>query len=85
MPDVIVVGAGIVGTAIAFEAVKVGARVTLVDRGPIAAQGASRFGFGALSWSAAASAPTPLLCRLHELVPCVTSSSKPRNPRVSDY
>jgi glycine/D-amino acid oxidase-like deaminating enzyme len=63
VPDVIVVGAGIVGTAIAFEAVKVGARVTLVDRGPIAAQGASRFGFGALSWSAAASPTTAAFSR----------------------
>lgn len=34
--DVVVVGAGIVGAACAYEAARVGLRVTVVDRGPLA-------------------------------------------------
>jgi glycine oxidase len=34
-PDVIVVGAGAIGTSIAFQAAKAGARVLLLDRGPV--------------------------------------------------
>ncbi len=56
MTSVIVVGAGIVGAAIAYEAARAGAVVTLVDRGPVAELGASRWGFGGVSW---ASATTP--------------------------
>jgi glycine/D-amino acid oxidase-like deaminating enzyme len=52
----IVVGAGIVGSAIAFELTRAGAAVTLLDRGPVAELGASRWGFGGVSW---ASATTP--------------------------
>ncbi len=53
MVHIIVVGAGIVGAAIAYEAARAGAEVTLLDRGPVAEDGASRWGFGALSWATA--------------------------------
>jgi glycine/D-amino acid oxidase-like deaminating enzyme len=58
MPHILVVGAGLVGTAIAFEAAKAGADVTLLDRGPIAERGASRFGFGVVTWATAVSPTT---------------------------
>ena len=54
--DVVVVGAGIIGTAIAYEVAKAGASVTLLDRGPVGELGASRWGFGGVVW---ASARTP--------------------------
>ena len=63
MTDVIVLGAGIMATAIAFEAARAGARVRLVDRGPVAELGASRFGFGALSWTTGTSPATAEFCR----------------------
>jgi len=63
MSDVIVVGAGIAGAALAYECARAGARVTLLDRGPVADRGASRFGFGAVSWSAATSPATTAFAR----------------------
>jgi len=56
MTRIIVVGAGIVGAALAYEAVKAGASVTLIDRGAVSELGASRWGFGGVNW---ASATTP--------------------------
>jgi glycine/D-amino acid oxidase-like deaminating enzyme len=56
--SVIVVGAGIIGTAIAYEATRAGARVTLIDRGSISELGASRFGFGGVTWSTATTPAT---------------------------
>jgi glycine/D-amino acid oxidase-like deaminating enzyme len=58
MTRIVVVGAGIIGTAIAYHAARAGATVTLVDRGPIAEMGASRWGFGGVSWASACSPAT---------------------------
>jgi sarcosine oxidase, subunit beta len=43
-PDVIVVGAGVVGTSIAFHLAQAGARVTLIDQGGVCAGMTSRSG-----------------------------------------
>lgn len=43
-PDVIVVGAGVVGTSIAFHLARAGVRVTIVDKGDICAEMTARSG-----------------------------------------
>jgi glycine/D-amino acid oxidase-like deaminating enzyme len=54
----IVIGAGIVGSATAYELTRAGVAVTLIDRGPVAELGASRWGFGGVSWASAATPAT---------------------------
>jgi glycine/D-amino acid oxidase-like deaminating enzyme len=53
-PDVLIVGAGVVGAAIAYEVARRGRRVLVVDRAEEAAQGATRWSMGGTHWLAAA-------------------------------
>ncbi|HKS17153.1 MAG TPA: glycine oxidase ThiO [Planctomycetota bacterium] len=58
-PDVIVVGAGIIGSAIAYELAKEGRRVVLFDKGPVG-RGASWAAAGLLTPIHLAEYPAPL-------------------------
>ncbi len=70
-PDVVVIGAGIVGCGAAYYLAKAGARVTIVERDSVAGH-ASGFALGGLSPLAGAGVPEPLgelslaSYRLHE-------------------
>jgi glycine oxidase len=60
LPDVVIVGAGIIGCALARELAGAGARVTLVDRGEPGGE-ASSAAAGMLGPQAECDGPTPLL------------------------
>ena len=49
-PDVLIVGAGVVGAALAYEVARRGKRVLVVDRAEGAALGASRWSMGGTHW-----------------------------------
>lgn len=53
-PDVLIVGAGVVGAALAYEAARRGRRVLVVDRAADPAHGATRWSMGGTHWLAAA-------------------------------
>src|SRR5262245_57871022 len=53
-PDVLIVGAGVVGAALAYEVARRGKRVLVVDRAEGAALGATRWSMGGTHWLAAA-------------------------------
>ncbi|MCC6383357.1 MAG: FAD-binding oxidoreductase, partial [Dehalococcoidia bacterium] len=53
-PDVLIVGAGVVGAALAYEVARRGRRVLVVDRAVEAGQGATRWSMGGTHWLAAA-------------------------------
>jgi glycine/D-amino acid oxidase-like deaminating enzyme len=53
-PDVLIVGAGVVGAALAYEVARRGRRVLVVDRAPAPALGATRWSMGGTHWLAAA-------------------------------
>jgi glycine/D-amino acid oxidase-like deaminating enzyme len=53
-PDVLIVGAGVVGAALAYEIARRGRRVLVVDRAEGAALGATRWSMGGTHWLAAA-------------------------------
>jgi glycine oxidase len=59
-PEVVVVGGGVTGCAVAYELVQAGARVTLVERDSVAAH-ASGFSWGGLYPTMGAGIPGPLL------------------------
>jgi glycine/D-amino acid oxidase-like deaminating enzyme len=56
-PDVLIVGAGIVGAALAYEIARRGRRVLVLDRADGAALGATRWSMGGTHWLAAATDP----------------------------
>src|SRR3954447_1914358 len=56
-PDVLIVGAGVVGAALAYEIARRGRRVLVVDRADDAALGATRWSMGGTHWLAAATDP----------------------------
>jgi glycine/D-amino acid oxidase-like deaminating enzyme len=53
-PDVLIVGAGVVGAALAYEVARRGQRVLVVDRAADPALGATRWSMGGTHWLAAA-------------------------------
>ena len=53
-PDVLIVGAGVVGAALAYEVARRGKRVLVVDRADGAALGATRWSMGGTHWLVAA-------------------------------
>lgn len=53
-PDVLIVGAGVVGAALAYEVARRGKRVLVVDRAEEAALGATRWSMGGTHWLVAA-------------------------------
>ena len=53
-PDVVVVGAGVLGAAIAYESARRGLRVVVVERDGAPAEGATRLSMAGLIWLAAA-------------------------------
>src|SRR4051812_28864060 len=53
-PDVLIVGAGVVGAALAYEIARRGRRVLVLDRADEAALGATRWSMGGTHWLAAA-------------------------------
>ena len=53
-PDVLIVGAGVVGATLAYEVARRGRRVLVVDRADGAALGATRWSMGGTHWLAAA-------------------------------
>ena len=53
-PDVLIVGAGVVGAALAYEVARCGQRVLVVDRADGAALGATRWSMGGTHWLVAA-------------------------------
>jgi glycine/D-amino acid oxidase-like deaminating enzyme len=56
-PDVLIVGAGVVGAALAYEIARRGRRVLVVDRAEGAALGATRWSMGGTHWLVAATDP----------------------------
>jgi glycine/D-amino acid oxidase-like deaminating enzyme len=56
-PDVLIVGAGVVGAALAYEVARRGRRVLVIDRADGAALGATRWSMGGTHWLAAATDP----------------------------
>jgi glycine/D-amino acid oxidase-like deaminating enzyme len=56
-PDVLIVGAGVVGAALAYEIARRGRRVLVLDRADGAALGATRWSMGGTHWLAAAPDP----------------------------
>jgi glycine/D-amino acid oxidase-like deaminating enzyme len=61
-PDVLVVGAGVLGAAIAYESAKRGLRTLLVDRGEVA-DGATRWSTAGVAWLAHVGTPVEQLTR----------------------
>lgn len=53
-PDVVIVGAGVVGAALAYECSCRGQRVLVLEREPESAQGATRWSMGGTHWLASA-------------------------------
>lgn len=53
-PDVLIVGAGVVGAALAYECARRGQRVLVVDRAEDAGLGATRWSMGGTHWLASA-------------------------------
>ena len=53
-PDVLIIGAGVVGAALAYEVARRGRRVLVVDRADGAALGATRWSMGGTHWLIAA-------------------------------
>ncbi|MCC7369724.1 MAG: FAD-binding oxidoreductase [Chloroflexi bacterium] len=53
-PDVLIVGAGVVGAALAYECARRGQRVLVVDRAEAGGQGATRWSMGGTHWLAGA-------------------------------
>ncbi|MGE3270245.1 MAG: NAD(P)/FAD-dependent oxidoreductase, partial [Chloroflexota bacterium] len=53
-PDVVIVGAGVVGAALAYECARRGQRTLVVDRAEAAGLGATRWSMGGTHWLAAA-------------------------------
>jgi glycine/D-amino acid oxidase-like deaminating enzyme len=56
-PDVLIVGAGVVGASLAYEIARRGQRVLVVDRADGAALGATRWSMGGTHWLVAATDP----------------------------
>src|SRR3954465_15158998 len=56
-PDVLIVGAGVVGAALAYEIARRGRTVLVVDRSDDVALGATRWSMGGTHWLAAATDP----------------------------
>ena len=59
-PDVVLVGGGVTGFAVAYELVEAGARVTFIERDSVGAH-ASGFSWGGLYPTMGAGIPGPLL------------------------
>ncbi|MFN8637328.1 MAG: FAD-dependent oxidoreductase [Chloroflexota bacterium] len=57
IPDVLVVGAGVVGAALAYEIARRGRRVLVLERAASPALGATRWSMGGTHWLAAATEP----------------------------
>lgn len=53
-PDVLIVGAGVVGAALAYECARRGQRVLVVDRAEATGEGATRWSMGGTHWLAGA-------------------------------
>jgi glycine/D-amino acid oxidase-like deaminating enzyme len=49
-PDVLIIGAGLIGSAVAYESARRGLKVLLIDRADRAAQGATRWSQAGVSW-----------------------------------
>jgi glycine/D-amino acid oxidase-like deaminating enzyme len=56
-PDVVIVGAGVVGAAVAYELARRGQRVLVLERAERAGLGASRWSLGSTAWLGAAMDP----------------------------
>src|SRR4051794_15412640 len=56
-PDVVIVGAGVVGAALAYELARLRQRVLLLERAEGAGLGASRWSLGGTHWLSAAMDP----------------------------
>ncbi len=63
MADVIVVGAGITGSALSYELATQGVQVLLIDRDPEAAPNATRYSYGGISYWAGTTETTRQLCQ----------------------
>lgn len=61
-PDVIIVGAGITGSALGYELANLGVQVLLIDRDPISAPNATRYSYGGISYWAGTTDTTRTLC-----------------------
>ena len=61
-PDVIIVGAGITGSALSYELATQGVQVLLIDRDPISAPNATRYSYGGISYWAGTTDTTRTLC-----------------------
>ena len=61
-PDVIIVGAGITGSALSYELAIQGVQVLLIDRDPITAPNATRYSYGGISYWAGTTDSTRKLC-----------------------
>ncbi len=61
--DIIVVGAGITGSALSYELATQGVQVLLLDRDPEAAPNATRYSYGGISYWAGTTDPTRQLCK----------------------
>jgi glycine/D-amino acid oxidase-like deaminating enzyme len=53
-PDVVIIGAGVVGAALAYECARRGQRVLVLEREAASAQGATRWSMGGTHWLTAA-------------------------------
>ena len=61
-PDVIIVGAGITGSALSYELANLGVQVLLIDRDPITSPNATRYSYGGISYWAGTTDTTRRLC-----------------------
>ena len=61
-PDVIIVGAGITGSALSYELAALGVQVLLLDRDPISSPNATRYSYGGISYWAGTTDATRKLC-----------------------
>lgn len=57
MPDIVIVGAGLIGAAVAYEAARRGLGVLVLERADRPAEGATRWSQAGLSWLSAANKP----------------------------